>query len=168
MAAPQGIVRVHQHEQTVMFQVEGWTTMNQSLSFRRCAEQYLAAGAATLWVDLRHCTFMDSTFIGTLLFLKRTAHQQEQGSFALVSPSPQCCRLFQQMGLEGVFPILAAEEVTGRCWNDLKCGGEDMQAFQENVVRAHQELANLDGPASAPFKAVARCLEQELEAEKAR
>jgi anti-anti-sigma factor len=168
MAKQQGIVRVHQDGPKVTFQVEGWTTMNQSLSFRKTAEQRLAAGARVLRVDLNRCTFMDSTFIGTLMFLKRETHRHPDGDFALVCPSCECDRLFQQMGLEGVFPIVASEDLTSPCWTELKGGADDMQAFKRNVVEAHEELARLEGPAGEPFRAVVRCLAQEAESDKSR
>ncbi len=167
MPAPQGLIRMHQQGQTATFQVEGWTTMNQSLSFRRSAEQALANGTRVLKVDLRQCTFMDSTFIGTLLFLKRAAHRQPGGEFFLVCPSAACGRLFKQMGLEGVFPCV--NEEGGPCGGtELNRVPDDVKALQCNVIQAHQELASLDGPAGEQFRAVARCLEQDLKAQQAK
>jgi anti-anti-sigma factor len=157
---------VHHEGQTATFQVDGWTTMKQSLSFRKAAEQCLSNGAQVLRVDLRCCTFMDSTFIGTLMFLKRQVHRHKHGDFALVSPSAECCRLFQQMGLDGVFPIVPPTGDTAPCWTELKSGAEDMNAFKRNVIDAHEELARLEGPAGEPFRAVMRCLGQEAEANK--
>jgi anti-anti-sigma factor len=165
MAVPQGIVRVHQHAHTVLFQVDGWTTMNQSLSFRRFGEQCLAAGATALRVDLRRCTFMDSTFMGTLLFLKRAVHKKENGEFTLLSPSAQCRKLIKQMGVEGVFPIEDTEEPAGCPWCELPSDGKDHPAFKQNVLQAHQELADLEGPSGGPFRAVVQCLTEEMEAE---
>jgi len=46
----------------------GWA---HGMALRGYAEQAFAAGATGLRIDLRHCTYMDSTFLGTLLFLKR-------------------------------------------------------------------------------------------------
>ncbi len=163
--AAQGIVRVYQDDRTVTFQVEGWTTMNQSLMFRRSAEQALAGGATVLRVDLRLCTFMDSTFVGTLLFLKRTVHGRKQGEFFLICPSAECRQLFHKMGLDGAFPVLE-EEPAGQDWTELTREGEDCEAFKGNVVQAHRELARIEGPAGDPFRAVVRCLERDLEGEK--
>jgi anti-anti-sigma factor len=168
MAPPQGTVRAHQQDQRAIFQVEGWTTMNQSLSFRRYAEACISQGATTLWVDLRPCTFMDSTFIGTLLFLKREVYRRKRGEFALISPSEQCCKLFKQMGLEGVFPTVTPEQMPACSWTEIPRGTDDVTAFKRNVVQAHQELAGLEGPAGEPFRKVMRCLAPELDAEKAR
>src|SRR5436309_2251239 len=100
MDAPQSTVRVHLQGPTVTFQVEGRGRMANSLPLRRLAEQALAGGATALRVDLRRCTHMDSTFLGTLLQLKRAAGRKG-ASLVLVSPSPECHELLRQMALEG-------------------------------------------------------------------
>lgn len=166
MAALQSIVRVHQYDQTLTFQMEGRATLHQSLSVRRFAEQCLARRTTVLGVDLRHCTHMDSTFLGTLLFLKRAVDRQRQGKFVLISPSPQCRRLLQQMGLEEIFPIVIVEELATRAWTELKSEPEDITAFKRNVVQAHQELAHLEGPAGETFRELAASLARELQSEK--
>src|SRR3984893_13951711 len=100
MATQQGLVRVCRSCQTVTFQVVGWGRMYQSMPLRRLSEKYLAEGITRLHVDLRHCTYLDSTFLGTLLTLRRASKKCRQVEFYLVSPSAECCRLFQQMGVE--------------------------------------------------------------------
>jgi anti-anti-sigma factor len=161
MAAAQGTVRVHEQGQTVQFRVEGRATMAQSVAFRRFAEQRLAAGATTLQVDLSACTYMDSTFLGTLLFLKSAVDRRGQGEFTLVSPSARCRQLLQQMGLDAILRITAGDSADVSGWSDLADGPTDVHAFKDTVTEAHQELANLEGPAGEPFRAVMRCLDKE-------
>ena len=164
MVAPQGVVRVRQQGQTLTVQVEGRATMQQSPLVRRFAEHCLAHKTTALHMDLRHCTHMDSTFVGTLLFLKRAVAQQEQDEFALISPSPQCYRCLQQMGLDELFPIMTEGEPEASVWTELKSEADDLTALKRNVVQAHQELARLTGPAGEPFHALAGDLTRELEA----
>jgi anti-anti-sigma factor len=166
MATQQGMIRVQQHEHTVTFQPEGHATMHHSPSVRRFAEQCLADGMTVLRVDLRHCTHMDSTFLGTLLFLKRLVERQNEGKFALLSPSPQCHRLLQQMGLDRIFPIVSMEDSGAGTWAELPSKPEDIAAFKRNVVQAHQELGRLEGPAGETFRELADQLAQELAVEK--
>src|SRR5262245_17313938 len=71
MATPSGIVRFHQQDHTLTFRVEGRGTVTQSLPMRRLAERGIEAGITLLRIDLRECTYMDSTFLGTLLTLKK-------------------------------------------------------------------------------------------------
>jgi anti-anti-sigma regulatory factor len=165
MAAQDGCVRVQRHDGTVTFRVEGWGTMKQSLPFRRVAERCLADGAAALHIDLRACTYLDSTFLGTLLAVKRAADRQRQGTFALVAPSAQCAGLLRQMALDRLFPVVPADECADT-WVDVTAAGDDVAAVKGNVVDAHQQLAELPGPAGEKFRAVVHCLEQAAEAER--
>jgi len=145
----------------VIFRVEGRATMTQSLPLRRFAEQRLAAGANAFRVDLSDFTYMDSTFLGTLLFLKGALDRRGQGDFALVAPSPLCCRLLQQMGLDEILPVQAAGPAEALPWTELAEGTPDVNAFKRTVHQAHQELANLEGPAAEAFRAVMRCLDKD-------
>jgi len=165
MTAQQGSVRVRQHDQTVTLQIEGQATMQHSPAVRQFADQCLTGGTTALSVDLRRCTHMDSTFLGTLLFLKRLVERREGGRFTLISPSPRCRQLLQQMGLEKIFPVVDREELPASAWIALPDGPEDMLVFKRNVVQAHQELGQLEGPAGETFRELADQLAQELAAE---
>jgi anti-anti-sigma factor len=164
MDAPQGTFRVRLHGQTVDFQVEGRATAGQGLAFRKCAEQCLAGGAPALRIDLARCTHMDSTFLGTLLFLRRAVERRGQGDFVLVSPSPQCCQLLRQMGMANLFPVRTSEEPDAGDWVEVTGDLTDVCTFKRNIVQAHRELAALPGPAGEPFRAVVRFLAEEPEA----
>jgi anti-anti-sigma regulatory factor len=166
MAAPQGIVRMHRAGQTVVFQVEGRGTMTQAHSFRRCADQSLAEGVTSLRIDLSHCTHMDSTFIGTLLCLKRDADRRGGCQVALISPSTSCTRLLKQMAVTDLFPLLDEAALPGEGWTDLPCGPEALSTIKTNVEQAHVELAALSGPASEAFRDVVRCLNKARETER--
>jgi anti-sigma B factor antagonist len=161
MTASQGLLRIHQDGHVLTFQIEGQATMQHSLPVRRLAEQALARGAMILRMDLRRCTYMDSTFLGTLLLLKRTVDQKGQGSFALASPSVSCQRLLRQMGLANYYLVLTTEEPGADGWTVLKVESDDCGTVLDNVVQAHQELANLPGAAGEPFREVMRCLAQD-------
>jgi anti-anti-sigma factor len=165
MAALQGSVRVYQHDQAVTFQVEGQATMHHSPAVRQYAEQSLTVGTTALSVDLRRCIHMDSTFLGTLLFLKRLVERGEEGTFVLISPSSQCRQLLREMGLEKIFTVVNAEELAPDVWIELKSGPGDLTAFKRNVVQAHQELGRLEGPAGETFRVLATEMAQELNAE---
>jgi anti-anti-sigma regulatory factor len=161
MSTPQGIVHFLRDGQTLDVQVEGWGTMPQSLPIRRLAERCFADGVAVLRMDLRRCTYMDSTFLGTLLFLKRAIDRRGQGQFALISPSCQCRQLLQQMGLENVYLVIEEEPRDGP-WMALPAGEVDANGCRHNVVEAHQELATLHGQAGAIFREVARGMTQAM------
>jgi anti-anti-sigma regulatory factor len=163
MAAPQGIFRVYQDRQVLTFQIEGYATMDHTLPFRRRAEQALAEGVTSLRIDLGRCLYMDSTFLGTLFMLKKAIDRKGLATFVLTALSAQCRRLLQQMRLEEYYPIQPMEELPADVWTELTGGRGDCDTFRNNVVQAHQELANLPGPAGEPFREVMRCVARDLE-----
>lgn len=163
MTGPPGILRVHQDNQALLFQIEGEATMLHSVPLRRYAEQALTHGITTLQIDLHLCTYMDSTFLGTLLLLKRAVDQRGLGAFALTCLSPQCQRLLRQMGLDRFYSIVTTAELPTEAWTELTENGADCSSLQHTVVQAHQELADLPGPAGKPFREVMQCLSKDLE-----
>jgi len=162
--AAHGILRMRRDGPAVIFQVEGRGTMHHGLPLRRAAEQALLQGAMAVRVDLHLCNYMDSTFLGTLLFLLRAAACRGIPDFALVAPSPACRQLIQQMGLEDVYPIAPGEAPPDAGWTELPVAQPGTESFNRNVARAHQELANVPGPAAAQFQRVADCLAKDLPA----
>ena len=164
MSIPQGVIRFHQQDQTVTFRVEGRGTMNNSLPLRRCAEHFLAGGTRQLRMDLRDCNYMDSTFLGTILTLKKTL-ERGGGHLVLIAPSPSCCRILQQMGLSDVLAS-QVEPLSEVAWSEVGSETVDPQSFKRNVTQAHEELANLPGEAGEQFRAVARCLAEASKANK--
>jgi anti-sigma B factor antagonist len=161
MSTPQNCVRARRQGATVTFQVDGWGRMPHSLPLRRYAEQALAEGVTSVRVDLRRCTNMDSTFLGTLLCLKRRV-EEAKGEFVLLSPSPKCCQVLRQMAVEGLFAVRTEDEADTADWVELCSDTQDVDSFRRNVVHAHEALANLEGPAGDQFREVVRSLAREL------
>jgi anti-anti-sigma factor len=158
MAAAPSTIRYHQQDHTLTFRVEGRATMTHGLPVRRLAERALERGATHLRFDLRDCTYMDSTFLGTLLTLKK-AVDRTGGRLTLLTPSTACVKILHQMGLTDVLPAQAEDADPQASWAELVCETND-PAFRRNVVQAHEELAALPGPAGEQFKAVIRCMGQ--------
>jgi anti-anti-sigma regulatory factor len=159
MATALEIVRFHAAEDVVTFRVEGRGTMRMSLPLRRCAERFLDAGTRRVRIDLRLCTYMDSTFLGTLLTLKKTLAARGLPELILIAPSVPCSRILQQMGLAEMLPIESGDTEPAAGWTELTADGDD-SSFKRNIKQAHEELASLPGPAGEQFQAVVRCMAQ--------
>lgn len=164
MPAQEGFLCVQQQGQTVSCQVVGRATMRQTPALRQRVEQSLGPGSVILHVDLHECTYMDSTFLGTLVMFKRMAGDHRLGQFALVAPSAECSRLLRQSGLGSAFCVLDKEAapIKGGEVLESASGGSN---FKRTIVEAHQELAEVPGPAGEIFREVAVRLTHEWEAE---
>lgn len=159
MAPATCVIRYNQQGHTLTFRVEGRATMAYGLPVRRLGERGIVGGATRLHFDLHDCSYMDSTFLGTLLTLKK-ALDRAGGQLTLVAPSLACSRILQQMGLGEMLPTSAAEAEPLGGWTELSAGNDDVGSFKRNVVQAHEELAALPGKSGEEFKQVVRVMEQ--------
>jgi anti-anti-sigma factor len=160
MSTPQGILRYHHDRHTLTLRVEGRGTLAQSASFRRFVERAMEAGTTLLRLDLRDCSYMDSTFLGTILTLKKLM-DRKNGEVTLLAPSVPCCKILQQMGLLDVFPQSEEKGEPQPTWTELTCQMDEGGLFRTNVTQAHQELANLPGKAGEEFKEAAKSLSRD-------
>jgi hypothetical protein len=69
------------------------------------------------------------------------------------------------MGLDDVLPA-QSEPLPQVAWTEVGSDPPDVQSLKRAVTDAHEELANLPGPAGEQFKAVARCLAEASKANK--
>ncbi len=160
-------IRVARSDQSITFQVMGQGRMTHALAFRTFAEKCFADGATAMQVDLRYCTYLDSTFLGTLLRLHRSAAQRSR-RFALLSPSPQCLKLFRELGIEEILKIENVPEPKSNQWLELPSESTQRQDLTSDVVQAHRELGQLKGPAGERFQKVVRCLDEDLKKQQER
>lgn len=143
----------------------GAGTAIQAPAVVRCAQSLLADGITALALDLGACTHMDSTFLGTLIALNRSAARITGGSFTVAQPSAQCLRELTHTALHKVLHIGEVAPLDAP-WSPLSCGKPEMDSFKRSVVAAHQELAALPGATGAAFKNVAARLAEEMESDR--
>lgn len=153
--ADHDLIRFQQTPECITFAVFGRGTMKQTPALSTRARQALDAGQAVR-VELCDCSYLDSTFLGTLLGLSRAAKQAASHEFTLVAPSAECKVLIEQMGLDRLIPIVTPTADRDEPWQELDLSDTPSAAvIQETVVRAHENLAEAPGPAAQPFKAIA-------------
>jgi anti-anti-sigma factor len=167
MADSSGTLFATLESSTAVIRVRGRAQAHQCPAFRRFAEEVLAGRAARLQVDLSECEYFDSTFLGTLLHLRRTPGQDGASAVSLVAPSEQCLQILGRMGAKSLFRIDPGCSVNDNShWNVLpeeqpgQCGLD----FKRNVVEAHQELAQMDGPMRDKYRVIAELAAQDLAA----
>ena len=156
-------ISYHESGDLLDLRITGRGTMNPCPGLRRFIEQELKRGVRRLSVDLHECTYMDSTFVGTLLALLHKI-DAERGTFELVAPSDECRRVLRQMGLEEVIPIVTPESREANQWTPLPQEKFDRTGFDLNVLQAHRELASLPGAVGEQFRGLIPELEAEVAA----
>jgi len=167
MSALHGKVLARRDGDDLCFLVVGKVTCHHSPALREYAEEGLRHGATSVQVDLRDCSYCDSTFLGTLLQLKRRFDSCSPGTFRLVCPSAPLRQMLAQIGAERLFCIADEGAATDlqTTWQQLADTVDHAAArrFKQNVVEAHQELANAGGALGQRFAPLAEAVSQELD-----
>jgi anti-anti-sigma factor len=151
---------------TVVIRVRGRAQADLCPALRRFCEDTLSGRCSEVRVDLQHCGHFDSTFLGTLLHLRKCLQHGGRKSVTLVQPSTECQELLQRMGAARLFPVAAeAPPADDADWVHLAedTAGRASLSFKRNVVEAHQELAEVDGPLGERYRMIAEMAAQDLE-----
>jgi anti-anti-sigma factor len=150
--------------------IEGRAAAHNCPALRQWLEEELEDGTERVFIDLAGCTHLDSTCVGTLLFLAKHP-QLQRGGLQLVRPSAECQQVLRQMCVLRMFAIgdeaggMPAGHENEGFWSELTCEWNDgaRQLFKQNVVQAHEELAGVPSPLSDCFRQIAEEGKKELQ-----
>ena len=130
----------------------------------RLIADYLAAhrDQPRIVLDLSDCAWVDSTFAGWLLGLRKRLGAHADRGLLLTGCSDRCRDSLDKMHLESMFEYVdvARPEEVGA----VACEGTDKPDKEtlELMAQAHQQLASLDGDNQAVFGPIADMLQRQL------
>jgi anti-anti-sigma regulatory factor len=138
----------------------GRGTMCESPVFRDTVEQRLERGFVVF--DASDCNYLDSTFLGCLIGLKKACECDGHGRL-LVAASPDTrIKLFCTSSLHQYFDFVdVLPELTG----PLECvdlTGTSRGELGSHVMTCHERLAEMGGREAPAFRAIADRLAREL------
>lgn len=115
-------------------------------------------------IDLSKCTYLDSTFLGTLTGLGLALKEKASGRLHILNAGPRNLELLQNLGLDRLFDI---EIVTANFnkpaeTHEIANGGHDKAREARDMIEAHQCLMDLDPRNVAKFKDVVAYLKEDL------
>jgi anti-anti-sigma factor len=159
-----GKVLARREGDEVLLLIAGQMGCHQCPALKQYVEDARRRGARKLAIDLADCKHCDSTFLGTLLALKRAF--DPLGGMVLVHPSAEVRRILAQMGAEQLFTIVDQFPPydVQTTWQQIDSHWEKEQnkAFKRTVVEAHEELAAAGGALAARFGPLAEAMREEL------
>lgn len=137
--------------------------MAQSPAFHEFVVHALGEGPQTVCVDVDQCTYLDSTFLGSLLDLHRKYGTGESPRFRVFAGEESRRKLFSATHLHKVFRFVEGLPEPIAAWVDL-CPGPlpSKSEMARHVMECHRRLAEIDGPAQKTFALIADRLEREL------
>ncbi|QDU54894.1 STAS domain-containing protein [Aeoliella mucimassa] len=144
----------------VVIRVSGRGTMHESPAFRAAAELALQRGP--LVCDMASCDYLDSTFLGCLVGVRKLAEQHAQ-RFSIVADSSQQIKLFSLSALNKYFDFDDECPSTIGEWMEIEPDQLDVKALGRHVLVCHECLAEQGGAESQAFEKVVQRLSIELD-----
>ncbi len=137
-----------------------------SLAFKRVIERFRQEGLDPIYVYLKRCVLMDSTFLGVLAQqgMALQGEQKLQGRrITLVEPSDRVLDLVDNLGVLEAFEILDSEPEMEFQFEEISDGAEsDLEAVTRTSLEAHRSLIELNEENRARFEGVTSLLAKEL------
>jgi anti-anti-sigma regulatory factor len=158
------MLRVGRTASGFLVQVEGRGTVSESPALQEFAVQSLdgPSGPSTVVVDLSHCDYLDSTFLGCLVSLHRKYNRTSPHRFQVAASRDQRQKLLAPTQL---IHVLDLTEVCPEPISDVlevsrpSLPGADLG---RHVMECHARLAELGGSRAAAFRSIADQLAREL------
>lgn len=154
-------LNVSRADDAVLVEVIGLGSMFLAPTLQAFVESELRAGFLNFVIDLKKCSGMDSTFMGTFIGLSLAVKKRE-GWFCLVNVSDENHRLLKMLGVlhmvsvhPGSFPVAEGKSTSLYPTNDP-------YARQKQIHSAHRLLIDADPMNQERFGPFIKALEEEL------
>lgn len=152
--------------QDVFVRVEGKGTHLISQSLRDFLLQMIERGFRSFLVDLNHCTYMDSTFLGMLVGVSLRLKTVTPVKMSIVHINERNLDLFRTLGIETFFQIGNHSAPAGSSRDsEMKALPESQAATQgwaETMLEAHETLARVNDQNVCRFKDVIAFLKEDM------
>jgi anti-anti-sigma factor len=114
-------------------------------------------------IDLKNCSYMDSTFTGILIILEKHAQKKLHDRFEILNPSPFCVKVLDTMGLIPLFKISKNNGIYNGKPIQLKA--MQIQKLEEAILMylAHKELSDISEENRKEFADVQKYLKEHIE-----
>jgi anti-anti-sigma regulatory factor len=144
----------------LIVRIVGRGTIQESLAFRATVEPGLDASAIVF--DATQCEYVDSTFLGFLVWMKKDCEQSGQRRFVIAASEATRVKLFTASSLAGYFDFVdACPKPLGR-FMKIDAKTLDAESLGRHVLRCHELLADMGGRQAPAFRAAADRLAKEL------
>jgi anti-anti-sigma regulatory factor len=144
----------------LIVRIVGHGTMQESLAFRATVEH--SPATAVVVFDAFQCDYVDSTFLGCLIWMKKACEKSPDRQFVIAASDATRVKLFSTTSLAGYFDFVDACPEPFDNFVTIDVENRKPEELGRHVMRCHKLLADMDGDNADAFKAVADRLAKEL------
>jgi anti-anti-sigma regulatory factor len=145
----------------IVLRLVGRGTIAESIALRKAIEPFFSTSLIVF--DASCCPYMDSTFLGCLVGIKKDCDRIVGCRFVVVASAASQSKLFSTSSLDRYFAFLEeCPEITGPCSSILM---EEVERSElgRHVMCCHQNLADLGGEEAKAFQAIVSKIARELD-----
>ncbi|MES2307345.1 MAG: STAS domain-containing protein [Verrucomicrobiota bacterium] len=155
-------ILVFAEDQKAIVKVVGKGSFQNAHQLKSFYLEIIPKGTHEFDVDLQDCTYLDSTFLGTLALLGSSL-RKKSGHLNVINANARNMELMQNLGLDRLFTIKLQhvavdtsllEEKKDPSLNKLEAG--------QQMLEAHQMLIEVDSKNLSKFKDVVAYLKEDL------
>jgi len=161
----------------------GRGTFQNSRALRGYVQDLLSQGVREIFVDLRGCQGMDSTFLGVLAGIALKLRQNKSGAIHVVNVGPRNFELLQTLGLDRLLEVSSdlpaawfskpvppdhAFQLLPESDIELLTRPLDKDETADLMLEAHENLQRADGRNVQKFRDLTKMLRDGVEQRKAR
>jgi len=148
---------------TVWVRVEGKGSFLNSTGLKEFTKEMINRGFREFAIDLKNCTVMDSTFMGTLAGVALRLRELGQGNLRVTNLNERNSDLLSNLGLDQLFviePRNSAPEAAAQ--TPLAASAPDKTTQAQTMLEAHEACVEANEANAAKFKDVLEYLKQDL------
>jgi anti-sigma B factor antagonist len=152
------------YQSSIFVKIDGWAVQNNSLFFKDFIDKMVAANFDDFIIDLLDCKGMDSTFMGTLLYIMNQI-KTIKPPITLINVSEDHKELLQNLGIIDMLNIsehsieIPKNNMQRLILNSSHCPKQQI----ELVKKAHECLVELNDKNKEEFRDFLEILNEELD-----
>lgn len=152
---------VYQHQYFII--IKGDLRYSQGNSFYNFIKNMLEdyENHENFLIDLRECTFLDSTNLGLLAKIANYAIKNNKPKPVILSTNPEINTLLESVGFDSVFFVTAENIVVEQDGVVIDQTKAEESNISTMILDAHKELVNINAKNKDTFKDVIHLFEQE-------
>ncbi|MEO7932467.1 MAG: STAS domain-containing protein [Chthoniobacterales bacterium] len=163
----QASILVGCNNKVVWIKVEGKGSFQNSQGMKDFSREMMNRGHREFVLDLKQCSVMDSTFMGTLAGMGLRLRELGQGNLHVINSNERNTDLLQNLGLDHLFELDSADDMAKNYYPNSGVEELTSNAFSksntaETMLEAHEALVEAAPENEARFKDVLEYLKTDL------
>ena len=158
----QNIIQVAVDENVSYVRVSGRATFSMAPDFKNFVERQMETKMQDVFVDLKECESMDSTFIGVITSLTLKYSEKGKLHLKLLNLSDHLKKILKTLGLLNVLRISNAKKDEEVSFDNLEKADNSKKNIALTMLEAHNMLSSLNEQNALEFKNVVDYLRKEV------